>query len=111
MNKLFEEFSKPSYSDWVNQLNKDLKGQSDDLIKRVDTIEELSFNSFHHAQSVNTEAQNSLENPYIRNTFNFDNKWENVGNVIVLEELSANQKALELLNLGATSLRFEIKNK
>ena len=108
MKKLFEEFSKPDYEDWVAQLLKDLKGQPEDLIQRNDPIEELQFNSYQHQNSENTASNPAFENQYIRNTYATDNRWENLGTIIVKEEADANKKALTLLNLGATSLRFDL---
>lgn len=108
MSRLFEEFTKPSYTDWVNQLKKDLKGQSEELIQRKDAIEELCFNSYQHQDSVNTQSSLGFENPYIRGTYARDNRWENLGTIEVKEEKEANTKALTLLNMGVTALRFII---
>lgn len=110
MSRLFEEFPKPSYTDWVNQLKKDLKGQSDELIQRKDLIEELDFNSYQHQDSENTAIHNTFKNPYVRGIYAANNSWENLGNIVVENEAEANKKALNLLNLGATALRFVIKN-
>lgn len=109
MDKLFEDFTKPSYTDWVNQLTKDLKGESEQLIQRIDTIEELNFNSYQHQDSPKTNFLENFENPYIRGSWKQQNAWENLGTVIVSDEKEANKKALTLLNLGATALRFELK--
>lgn len=108
MGKLFEEFSKPSYTDWINQLKKDLKGQSEELLKRKDIIEELDFNSYQHQDSGNTKAPQGFNNPYVRGIHATDNTWENLGTIVVREVSEANRKALNLLNLGATALRFEL---
>lgn len=111
MSRLFEEFPKPGYKDWVNQLNKDLKGQSEELIRREDTIEELSFNSYQHQDAENTHESEGFKNPYVRGVYATDNTWGNLGNIIVNHESDANKRALELLNLGATALRFELKDR
>lgn len=108
MNQLFEEFKKPGYIDWVDQLKKDLKGESETLIQRNDAIEEIQFNSYQHEDSGNTSPAFALNNPYVRQTYRVDNTWENIGNVHVFDAVEANKKALQLLNLGATALRFEL---
>lgn len=108
MNQLFEEFKKPGYIDWVNQLKKDLKGESETLIQRNDIIEEIQFNSYQHEDSGNTSPAFALNNPYVRQTYRATNAWENVGTICVINETEANKKALQLLNLGATALRFEL---
>lgn len=110
MSDLFNEFTKPSYTDWVNKLKHDLKGQPEDLIQRIDKIEELNFNTYQHADSENTQAAAVLKNSFVRGNFAPDNQWENMATVIVTNEVEANKKALSLLNLGATALRFIIKN-
>lgn len=108
MNQLFKEFSKPTYTDWVNQLTKDLKGQSDALIKRVDAIEELNFDSYQHQDSTNTTPSEALLNPYVSQTYKETNAWQNLATILVEQDSTANKKALDLLNLGATALRFEL---
>lgn len=108
MSKLFEEFAKPTYSDWVSQLQKDLKGQSEELIQRNDEIEDLTFNSYQHQDSENTISNSGFDNQYVRKTFATDNRWENLATIIVKNESEANKEALNLLNLGATALRFEL---
>lgn len=108
MKKIFEEFTKPNYTDWVNQLVKDLKGQPEELIQRNDSIEELTFNSYQHQNSEKTASNPAFKNQYVRNTYATDNRWENLGTVIVKDEADANKKALTLLNLGATALRFDL---
>lgn len=109
MKRLFEEFTKPTYEDWVAQLIKDLKGQPEELIQRDDSVEELQFNSYQHQSSDKTESNSAFRNQYIRNTYAADNRWENLGTVIVENEVQANKKALILLNLGATALRFDLR--
>lgn len=109
MDNLFEEFAKPGYQDWVNQLIKDLKGQPEELIQRDDQIEELQFNSYQHQDSNNTSPVSSLNNPYIRQVFRSSNQWENIGNVVVVNEETANKQALQYLNMGATALRFDVR--
>lgn len=108
MSKLFEEFEKPTYSDWTNQLLKDLKGQSEELIQRNDVIEELNFKSYQHQNSENTTSNSAFDNPYVRRTYAADNRWENLGTIVVKDEVESNRKALNILNLGATSLRFDL---
>lgn len=111
MDNLFEEFAKPDYQDWVNQLIKDLKGQPEELIQRNDLIEELNFNSYQHQDSEHTNPFSSLNNSYIRQTFRSSNQWENIGNIVVINEETANKQALSYLNLGTTALRFDVRKK
>lgn len=109
MSNLFNEFPKPSYTDWVNKLKQDLKGQSEELIQRKDPIEELNYNSYQHADSGNTHAVDAFQNSFIKGHFATDNQWENMATIVVTTESEANKKALTVLNLGATALRFVIK--
>lgn len=109
MDNLFEEFAKPGYQDWVNQLIKDLRGQPEELIQRDDLIEELNFNSYQHQDSGQTHPVDSMNNPYVRQTFRSSNQWENIGNIVVTNEETANKQALSYLNMGVTALRFDIR--
>jgi len=111
MNKLFSEFPKPSYNDWVNQLIKDLKGKPETLLQTEDPIEKFSFKAYQHQQSEDTMPPEILKLPHVRNINREDNTWENMATIYVNNETDANKQALNVLNLGITALRFDIKNK
>jgi len=109
MDKLFSEFPTPSYADWVNQLVKDLKGKTQDLLQTDDPIEGFSFSAYQHQDSEDTQLPYAFNITHIRNTHRKDNSWENMATIYVKDERTANKRALQLLNIGITSLRFELK--
>lgn len=110
MTNLFDEFSKPSYNDWVNKLKQELKGQSEELIQRKDEVEELYFNSYQHQDFGNTQAAIAFSNAAIRGTFAPNNNWENMATIVVNDEKEANQQALAFLNMGVSALRFVVEH-
>ncbi|HLU86505.1 MAG TPA: methylmalonyl-CoA mutase family protein [Taishania sp.] len=109
MSQLFDVFPKPTYEQWVEKLKKDLKNEPETLIQRNDAIEELNFNSYQHVDSGKTTPVKALLNKYVSQTYKANNDWDNIANIIVTDEQTANSEALTALNLGATALRFEIK--
>lgn len=99
MDKILSEFQKPSYQDWENQLIKDLRGQDQSLIQRNDEIEEFEFNCYQHADlTVTSPLFSYVDKP--------TNSWVNLFTILVSSELEANKKALQVLNMGASGLRF-----
>lgn len=109
MNKLFDEFEKPNYQEWVEVIKSDLKDKPLELVQRNDEIEEFQFNSYQHQDSVNTSFIPNLNNSFIRNTNGLDNQWENVISIYVQDEAKSNQSAMQAFKLGATALRFIIQ--
>jgi len=110
MDKLFSDFPKPSYEDWVEQLKKDLKGKPETFLQTDDPIEGFSFNAYQHQYSENTRFPEAFHNIHIRTIHRNNNAWENMATIRVDNETHANQQALHLLNIGITSLRFELNN-
>ena len=107
MSNILSEFPKYTFDDWKNQLIKDLKGESEDVLTIQDSIEEFSYPCYQHQDS-------SLENGKTLSTINdfrvtskTTNDWFNFGTVVVGKSAqAANKSALNLLNLGADALRF-----
>lgn len=112
MDKLFSDFPKVSKEKWEEKLIKELKGADfESSLKRNDEIEDFSYSTYSH----NTESSNSIEIPG-KSSFKRGGKTENndwyIGALIVVEnEKESNEKALDLLMTGCTSLVFDFKNK
>ena len=100
MKKLFEAFEKPNLSDWKTQLIKELKSNNPtDPTAFEDEIEALVFHEIFEDSSL-------LPSIEIKKT----NDWQIGVNILVANEKEAYKSALELLNLGATSLNFDVRN-
>ena len=99
MSNLLTNFPKPSFEDWKAQLINDLKGDSPSLLEYDNIIEELNLLSYQHPEETDT-----LQN--FRFLKNENNDWLNYGTIIIKDVATANQKALQLLELGADALRF-----
>ncbi|MES2590194.1 MAG: methylmalonyl-CoA mutase family protein [Bacteroidota bacterium] len=110
MNKLFETFSKSSKEEWIQLLNKELKGANfDDSLLKKDEIEELTYPSFFHNEDINQKDEIPGNFPYKRGFLAEENDWSIVGEILVSDEKQANKKALDLLMKGNTSLHFEFQ--
>lgn len=100
MKKLFDAFEKPNLSDWKTKLIKELKSNNPkDPTAFENEIEELHFEKIY-------DEIESHPLTIKKNT----NDWQIGVEIIVNNETEANKFALELLNLGANSLNFDVRN-
>jgi methylmalonyl-CoA mutase len=108
--KLFSEFLPVSSEAWKEKIVADLKGA--DFEKKLvwKTSEGFSVNPFYRAEDIkDLKTTGSLpgEFPYVRGT-NKTNDWHVRQDIRVENFKAANQKALDILNKGITSLGFII---
>ena len=109
--KLFSEFAPVTTEEWMAKITADLKGVPFEKKLVWKTGEGFNVNPFYRAEDIDgLKTTESLpgEFPYVRGTKK-DNEWEVRQNIEVECFKSANEKALDILNKGITSLGFKIK--
>ena len=109
--KLFSEFAPVSTEDWVAKITADLKGVPFEKKLVWQTGEGFNVNPFYRLEDIEgLKTTESLpgEFPYVRGTKK-DNDWKVRQNIEVCCFKAANEKALDILNKGVTSLGFVIK--
>ncbi len=109
--KLFSEFAPVSTEDWVAKITADLKGAPFEKKLVWKTGEGFNVNPFYRLEDIEgLKTTESLpgEFPYVRGTRK-DNDWKVRQNIEVGCFKAANEKALDILNKGVTSLGFVIK--
>ncbi|MBR5298349.1 MAG: methylmalonyl-CoA mutase small subunit [Parabacteroides sp.] len=109
--KLFSEFAPVTTEEWMAKITADLKGVPFEKKLVWKTGEGFNVNPFYRAEDIEgLKTTESLpgEFPYVRGTKK-DNNWEVRQNIEVSCFKSANEKALDILNKGITSLGFKIK--
>ena len=109
--KLFSEFAPVSTEEWMAKITADLKGVPFEKKLVWKTGEGFNVNPFYRAEDIEgLKTTESLpgEFPYVRGTKK-DNDWEVRQNIDVTCFKGANEKALDMLNKGITSLGFVIK--
>ncbi len=109
--KLFSEFAPVSTEDWVAKITADLKGAPFEKKLVWKTGEGFNANPFYRLEDLEgLKTTTSLpgEFPYVRGTKK-DNDWYVRQNIEVTCFKAANEKALDILNKGVTSLGFIIK--
>lgn len=109
--KLFSEFAPVSTEDWVAKITADLKGAPFEKKLVWKTGEGFNVNPFYRLEDIEgLKTTESLpgEFPYVRGTKK-DNDWKVRQNIEVGCFKAANEKALDILNKGVTSLGFVIK--
>ena len=109
--KLFSEFAPVSTEEWMGQITADLKGVPFEKKLVWKTGEGFNVNPFYRAEDIEgLKTTESLpgEFPYVRGTKK-DNDWKVRQNIEVCCFKGANEKALDLLTKGVTSLGFIIK--
>ena len=109
--KLFSEFEPISTEAWVAKITADLKGAPFEKKLVWKTGEGFNVNPFYRLEDIEgLKTTESLpgEFPYVRGTKK-DNDWKVRQNIEVGCFKAANEKALDILNKGVTSLGFVIK--
>ena len=109
--KLFSEFAPVSTEEWMAKITADLKGVPFEKKLVWQTGEGFNVNPFYRAEDIEgLKTTESLpgEFPYVRGTKK-DNDWKVRQNIEVCCFKGANEKALDLLTKGVTSLGFIIK--
>ena len=109
--KLFSEFAPVSTEEWMAKITADLKGVPFEKKLVWKTGEGFNVNPFYRAEDIEgLKTTESLpgEFPYVRGTKK-DNDWKVRQNIEVCCFKGANEKALDLLTKGVTSLGFMIK--
>lgn len=109
--KLFSEFAPVSTEEWMAKITADLKGVPFEKKLVWKTGEGFNVNPFYRAEDIEgLKTTESLpgEFPYVRGTKK-DNDWKVRQNIKVCCFKGANEKALDLLTKGVTSLGFIIK--
>ena len=91
MNNLFKDFNKSKSSDWINNIEKELKDKSFNSLSKE--IEGIKIKPFYHLN----EQKNSIKFPDYCENFQFIN---------AKKTSEANTKALEALHNGITGLCF-----
>ena len=109
--KLFSEFAPVSTEEWMAKITADLKGAPFEKKLVWKTGEGFNVNPFYRAEDIEgLKTTESLpgEFPYVRGTKK-DNDWKVRQNIEVACFKGANEKALDILQKGITSLGFIIK--
>ena len=109
--KLFSEFAPVSTEEWMAKITADLKGVPFEKKLVWKTGEGFNVNPYYRAEDIEgLKTTESLpgEFPYVRGTKK-DNDWKVRQNIEVCCFKGANEKALDLLTKGVTSLGFIIK--
>jgi methylmalonyl-CoA mutase len=110
--KLFSEFPHISTEKWMEKIVTDLKGA--DFEKKLvwKTDEGFNVKPFYRKEDIEgLKTTESLpgEFPYVRGTKKDSNDWFIRQDIIVDDFKQANEKALNILNKGVTSLGFHLK--
>lgn len=111
--KLFQEFVAPTSQEWLDKIQVDLKGA--DFQKRMvwRTNEGFTVQPFYRREDVeklDTPLSMPGDFPFVRGNKKNDNEWYVRQNIVAASAKEANEKALDVLNKGVTSLGFKISS-
>jgi methylmalonyl-CoA mutase len=107
--KLLSEFPPISTATWEEQINIDLKGKEYEKSLVWKTNEGFNVRPYYRAENIEgLDFPESLpgEYPFVRGKSVSGNQWLIRQDILVTDAVSANKKALEILNKGITSLGF-----
>ncbi len=112
--KLFSDFCAPTRQEWIEKINVDLKGA--DYQKKMVWRTNEGFNAepFYRKEDVEGLSQTDAlpgQFPYLRGNKKDNNRWYVRQNLKVNNAKEANEKALDILNKGVTSIGFKIAAK
>jgi methylmalonyl-CoA mutase len=110
MSDFFKPFNAVSKAEWEAQLIADLKGKDPSVLKTKDAIEEIEFSSYAHQEDITSTPETAGNFPYTRGMNATNNEWKNSARISVNDDKTANNDALEALNLGADMLIFQQSN-
>ena len=108
--KLFEQFPPVSTAEWKAKVEADLKGAPFDKKLVWRTNEGFNVQPMYRLEDIeDLKTTNSLpgEFPYVRGT-RTDNDWLTRQEIIAETPAEANEKALDVLTKGVTSLGFHV---
>lgn len=100
--KLFEEFPTVSAEQWIQQVIKDLKGESFEEKLKYVSADGISIDPFYTAE--NLTKYNECKPLFSHSD------WEVCDEIVVKNEKEANRKALNGLNNGASGLVFHVSS-
>lgn len=101
----FKEFNSKSFDDWSAAVERELKGKTFvEYLHFSDRVEGLEQMKYADSRTFESKGMS-----YYRSPKSTDNNWEVHQAIEVKDEKVANARALEVLNLGATSLEFHLK--
>ena len=105
--KLLSEFPPVTTATWEEQINIDLKGKDYEKSLIWKTNEGFNVRPYYRAENIEgLDFPESIPGqfPYVRGKNSTGNSWLVRQDITVSDPVSANLKALEILNKGVTSL-------
>ena len=109
--RLLSEFPAISTQEWKDKIVTDLKGADFERKLVWRTNEGFNVNPFYRREDLDglsTPKVMPAEYPYVRST-RMDNEWLIRQDINVNDPKEANEKALDILNKGITSLGFKLR--
>ena len=109
IEKLFQEFPPITTEDWESLIERDLKGA--DYQKKLiwRTLEGIHLKPYYRAEDLTgKEYLDSLpgEAPFVRGGNKTSNEWKIQQSIVVKDPVETNEKILDVLNKGITSLNI-----
>ena len=100
MNKLFEDFPNTPKAEWIALLEKELKGESLDVLQKIDPIEEIAYPSYFHREDAVSAYSDPGKSPFTRGYGEKDNNWKITSIFRVENEQNSNKEILNALMAG-----------
>lgn len=104
MSTLFASFPKTSKEDWVQLLQKELKGASLDTLQKLNRVEEIAFPAYFHTEDAPARFSDPGAAPFTRGNTTRGNDWL-IGTCFRIgDERTTNKAILQALMAGTTAL-------
>lgn len=104
MSALFASFPKTSKEAWVQLLQKELKGESLDVLQKFNRVEEIAFPAYFHHEDAPSAFSDPGSFPFTRGSESDTNDWH-IGTCFrIQDEKEDNKLLLQALMAGTTAL-------
>lgn len=110
MNDFYQAFSTSSKSEWISILEKELKGESIDVLQKHSLVEDISFNSYTHHEDLNEHFSDPGQYPFTRGNNAANNDWHIATTFKINQEKEVNASIHKALMSGTNQLILETVN-
>src|SRR5687768_11837140 len=93
MSTLFASFPKTSKEDWVQLLHKELKGESPELLQKLNRVEEIAFPAYFHTEDASLRFSDPGAAPFTRGNHTDSNEWL-IGSCFRITDTAATNAAI-----------------
>lgn len=110
MNTLFDQFQGTNKAGWLALLEKELKGESLDVLQKIDPIEEIAYPSYFHREDALEASSDPGKFPFTRGYNATSNNWNITTIFRLTDEAVTNKAVLGALMQGTEHVYLQVEH-